>query len=255
VGKIIYKIDNKIYKYGFKLNKKIIKNQSIYHPVISSETKNLSFDIITNTDNKAIKDSPGKLECEFISAENSLGDLEDMTRHIKGGAGRTTTTTTYEVLNKSLPPGEYIISCETDINISEGTETEKEKHIAKVLKLNVFRIKECEKIPKSMTNEKNEYIKGSKAPNLDGFCGGDKINCNNNQHGKIKKFQKGLQSFYRKWALTPKGRYFLYDLSMIKEEKFSISEIFKGCNKIDGVYGKCTEGALRAWCQYSPKKS
>jgi hypothetical protein len=45
---IIYKIDNKSHEYGFKLNKKIIKNQSIYHPVISDKTKDLSFEIITN---------------------------------------------------------------------------------------------------------------------------------------------------------------------------------------------------------------
>ena len=162
----------------------------------------------------------------------------------------------YKVLNKLLPPGEYIISCETDISVNKKTD---KQHIAKILKLNVFRIKECEEIPESEASKKNELSGTSDKikSKLNEFCEAeiDKINCDNNQPTPVKRFQEGLQPFYEKWARTPIGRYFLYNLSKTREKSESISQIFEGCNEIDGVYGKCTEGALRAWCQYSPKKS
>jgi hypothetical protein len=256
---IIYRIDSKNYKYGFRLNGEEKKDQSIYYPVISSETKGLSFEITTN--DEVTTSSLGDLKCKFVSAGNSLGDLEDVAGYIEGGVGtNTTTTTTYKVLNKLLPPGKYIISCET--NISVNNEIDK-KHIAKILKLDVFRNKECKTIPESEASKENKLSKTSDTikSKLSKFCGNgqNKIKCDATFTDEVKKFQKGLQPFYEKWALTPKGRYFLYDLGIIKKEvnkeAKSIEEIFNECNDIDGIYGKCTEGALRAWCQYSPKKS
>ena len=90
-------------------------------------------------------------------------------------------------------------------------------------------------------------------PKLREFCGTgqNKVNCNNNQGNEVKDFQTGLQPFYEKWARTPKGRYFLYNLSRTRGVKESIGQIFNECNRVDGVYGKCTKGALEAWCQSS----